>query len=91
MVVPADFSEWLIETTDMNELDIVAVAVGVSVDVRIDAIPRRSFIGIVTEIAEVSAVTRGDVTYAITICFEEDERQPLRWGMSAFVEGDAGP
>lgn len=91
VVTLADFTDWLVETTDMGELDVVAVAVGAPVTVRIDAIPQETFTGIVTAIADTSSLTRGDVTYAVTVRIEETGRQPLRWGMSVFVDVETGP
>ena len=37
--VVADFSGWLVETTDLIERDVVGVAAGFPVEVRVDALP----------------------------------------------------
>lgn len=88
-VTLADFSEWLVETTDLTELDVVSVSVGMPVEVNVDAIPDEALSGTVTDIATVSTLTRGDVTYVVTIEIDETDL-PLRWGMTTFVEIDVG-
>jgi HlyD family secretion protein len=85
VVMLADFNEWQVETTDLTELDVVAVAIGSPVEVRVDAIDDELVIGTVTEISQVSALVRGDVTYAVTVKLEPSDL-PLRWGMTAAVD-----
>jgi multidrug resistance efflux pump len=82
----ADISGWLVETTDLTEQDVVAVAIDFPVEVRADAIPDQPLKGNVAEIAAVSSLTRGDVTYAVTIHLEDVEDLPMRWGMTVFVD-----
>jgi len=84
----ADLSGWLVETTDLTELDVVAVAAGLPATVKIDAIPNETLTGKVTDIAAVSSLNRGDVTYSVTIALDEASDLPLRWGMTAFVTVD---
>jgi HlyD family secretion protein len=84
----ADFSGWLVETTDLTELDIVAVRVGLPVNVQVDALPDEVLAGTVEDIATVASLTRGDVTYAVTIRLEDISDLPLRWGMTTFVDVD---
>jgi multidrug resistance efflux pump len=88
-VTLADFSNWLVETTDLTELDVVSVSVGMPVEVNVDAIPDEVLSGTVIDIATVSTLTRGDVTYVVTIEIDETDL-PLRWGMTTFVEIDVG-
>lgn len=85
----ADFSSWIVETTDLTELDIVAVRNDLPATVTIDAIPGETINGTVVDIAKVSQEVRGDVTYAVTVALDEVSELPLRWGMTAFVEIDA--
>lgn len=85
VVILADTSSWLVETTDLTELDVVAVTVGSPVAVRTDAIDDEVLSGTVQEIATVSTLTRGDVTYAVTVQLDPSDL-PLRWGMTAFVD-----
>lgn len=85
----ADFSAWRVETTDLTELSVVAIKVGDPVEFSVDAFPRQRLAGQVTDIAPTSTLTRGDVTYAVTIT-PEITGLPLRWGMTAFVTIGAG-
>jgi len=70
-----------------------SVAVGRPVKVNFGALPGETLTGRVTDVAAVSHLNRGDVTYTITIALQrprergEDEASdlPLRWGMTAFV------
>ena len=82
--VIADLSQMRIETTDLSERDIPAVQIGQTVSVFIDAL-NESFDGTVIDIDRQSETVGGDVTYKVTIEFDQ---QPagLRWGMSAEVE-----
>jgi multidrug resistance efflux pump len=72
-------------TTDLGELDVVRVAEGQSVVVRVDALPGRPLRGHVARVQLQSVDVRGDVTYPVVI--ELDEAAPdLLWGMTAVVE-----
>ena len=88
IVTLADVSSWLVETTDLTELDIVNVKVGLPVDVNVDALPEDVLKGTVIDIDTVSSLTRGDVTYKVTIELDEANQFPLRWGMTVFVDVD---
>ncbi|MCA9960631.1 MAG: HlyD family efflux transporter periplasmic adaptor subunit [Anaerolineales bacterium] len=87
VITMADFGEWRIETTDLTELNVVAVKLGDAVDVSIDAFPGETLRGEIVDIAPTSTLTRGDVTYRVTIALDEPDL-PLRWGMTAFVTVD---
>jgi multidrug resistance efflux pump len=82
-----DFSGWQVETTDLTELDIGAVKVGLPAEVTIDALPGEVLEGIVSDIAFVSRLEVGDVTYPVTVTLEETDL-PLRWGMTTEVNID---
>ena len=88
VVMFGDFSDWIVETTDLTELDVVSLEVGDPVEVSIDAIPGEIVTGTVTDIATTSTLTRGDVTYTVTIVLDEASALPLRWGMTVFVDVD---
>lgn len=81
-----DFTNWLVKTTDLTELDVVAVKNGLPAEIRIDALPGEVIEGVVTDIASVSQVTRGDVTYEVSIELGDISELPLRWGMTAFAD-----
>ncbi len=92
VVMLADMSGWLVKTTDLTELSVVSVGVGLPVDISVDALPDATLSGMVTDIATVSQLVRGDVVFEVTI--ELDAAQagalPLRWGMTVFVNVDVG-
>ena len=82
----ADLSAWQVETTDLVEADVVALAPGFVGTVAIDAFAERPLAGRIVEIAEQAAEVRGDITYVVTLALPSDsEGLPLRWGMSAFI------
>ncbi|MBN1639897.1 MAG: efflux RND transporter periplasmic adaptor subunit [Anaerolineae bacterium] len=77
-----------VETTDLDEIDVVRVAAGQRVDVTFDAMPDRVFAGEVTRIAPVSASGGGGVHYTTWIALAEVD-PGLCWGMTAFVDIEA--
>ena len=85
----ADLSGWLIETTDLTELDVAKVEVGSTVEISFDAIPGETLTGEVAKIASVSGVSQGDVVYQVTIDLADTAGLPIRWGMTTFVDVDA--
>nr|HID13658.1 HlyD family secretion protein [Anaerolineae bacterium] len=86
VAIVADFSAWRVETDDLSEVDVVRVRAGQTVEVSVDALPDRNFHGRVREVALVSALKHGDVTYTVTIELDDVGDAPLRWGMKAFVD-----
>jgi multidrug resistance efflux pump len=88
VVTFADFGGWLVKTTDLQELDVVDLQVGDPVEIAIDAIPGELLQGTVSNIANTSQITRGDVTYEVTIALDDLRDLPLRWGMTVFVDVD---
>jgi HlyD family secretion protein len=85
LVTLGDISEFKVETTDLNEIDIYLVEVGQEVDLTFDALPERSIRGVVTRIAPMANLEQGGTNYTVTI--ELGEQNPgLRWGMTAFVD-----
>ena len=84
VAVLADFSQWIVETDDLTEIEIPEVSVGQSVTVVPDALPDLELTGTVERISDVFEEKRGDITYTARIKLdEEDER--LRWGMTVVV------
>lgn len=84
LIMVADTSQWIVKTDDLSEYDVVNIAEGQSVEIRIDAFPGVSLQGVVDSIDRVSYVDLGDVTYPVTISITDDA-EGLRWGMSASV------
>ncbi|HRQ41961.1 MAG TPA: HlyD family efflux transporter periplasmic adaptor subunit [Chloroflexota bacterium] len=94
VVTLADFSQWLVETTDLAEQDVVAIAPGFHTAVSVDALPNQSLVGTVSDIARFASLTQGEVTYRVRIALPDTTGLPLRWGMTAFVDiatSDAAP
>ena len=80
----ADTSSWVIETTDITELEVVDVAVGQAVTFTADALPGVTMNGKVTAISEASYTQSGDVIY--TVYIKVDDADPhIRWGMTVEV------
>jgi hypothetical protein len=82
--VIADLSAWHLETSDLTELDVVAVQPGAPVTITFDAIPDLSLTGAVTRVKGLGQSFQGDVIYTVLIePASWDER--LRWNMTATV------
>lgn len=82
----ADLGAWLVETTDLTELDVVNIQPGDQVELQVDAIPDETLRGVITDIDSVATPARGDVTYVVTIELGDTSDLPLRWGMTVFVD-----
>ncbi len=85
VVIFADMSSWLMETTDLTELSVADLDIGDTAVIQLDAIDNEEISGTITEIAAVSTLTRGDVTYAVTVDLAPNSL-PLRWGMTTFMD-----
>jgi multidrug efflux pump subunit AcrA (membrane-fusion protein) len=80
-----DLSHLRIETTDLNEADIWAIAVGQEVTLTFDGLPEKALSGRVSRIAPMASTEQGGTNYTVVI--ELDEQDPgLRWGMTAYVD-----
>jgi HlyD family secretion protein len=89
VVILANLDNWQIKTEDLSEVDVVQVKVGQPATITLDAFPGQTFSGRVADIALISAETRGDVVYRVTIDLDEPG-VALRWGMTAFVDIQVG-
>jgi len=80
----ADFSSWIVETSDVTELEVVKISEGQPVFIEIDALPDVTLEGKVTTISASSVLQGGDVLYTVRI--QVDEVDPrVRWGMTVEV------
>jgi multidrug resistance efflux pump len=79
-----DASAWIIETTDVTELEVVDMSVGQAVTFTADALPDVTMQGVVTEISASSIVQGGDVIYTVRIAAEDVDPR-VRWGMTVEV------
>lgn len=83
-VILADFSEWVVETSDLSELDVVKVEVGQQVEILADALPGQAMKGIVEEISNTPRNQSGDILYTVRILLQDVDAR-LRWGMTVEV------
>ena len=84
-VTIADFSTWLIKTTDLTELDVVTIEQGQAATITLDAIPDATLNGKIESISQTFEEKQGDVVYEVTVALT-DEHPDLRWGMTAIVK-----
>ena len=85
VVSVADFSGWIVKTTDLTELDVVSISEGQPVAITLDAIPDQEIQGKVQSIGLNYTEKQGDVVYEVTV--ELTETLPnMRWGMTAVVK-----
>jgi HlyD family secretion protein len=79
-----DTTSWIVETTDVTELEVVNLEAGQKVTFAADALPDVPMTGTVTEISQSSVVQSGDVLYTVRI--QADEVDPrVKWGMTVEV------
>jgi len=81
----ADFSGWIVKTTDLTELDVVKIAEGQNVSITLDAIPGEELHGTVKSIGQNYSEQQGDVVYEVTVELT-DALPTMRWGMTAVVK-----
>lgn len=80
----ADTSTWVIETSDITELEVVDLVVGQNAEFTADALPDVTMNGVVTAISQSSFTQSGDVLYTVYIeVANVDER--VKWGMTVEV------
>ena len=80
----ADTSSWMIETTDITELEVVNVAVGQNVTFTADALPDVTMTGVVSAISRSSYTQSGDVIYTVYIKVKDADPR-AQWGMTVEV------
>ncbi len=80
----SDFSNWLVKTTDLTELEVVNIQEGQPVSVVLDAIPDVTLNGTVESISQTFAEKQGDVVYEVTVRLD-DTHPDILWGMTAVV------
>ena len=83
-VAIADTSQWYVDTSDLNELDVVKISVGQKADITADALPGVNMSGMVEEIAETPKNQGTDVLYMVHLRLENPDAR-LRWGMTMEV------
>jgi len=83
VILLADMTSLVVETTDLNEIDVNKINIGNRAEVSYDAFPELRVEGEVVDIKLISEIGSG-VNYTVTIKPAEIT-EDLRWGMSAFV------
>jgi multidrug resistance efflux pump len=81
----ADFSAWVVKTTDLTEIDIVDIEMGQPATVILDAIPDKTLEGSVQSISQTYTQAQGDILYDVTVVLNETLPQ-MRWGMTASIK-----
>src|SRR5215208_1730414 len=84
-VTVADFSSWLVKTTDLTEIDVVELTQGQPVVVTLDALPGKELQGNILSIGQSYAENQGDVVYEVVVVLTDSE-PAMRWGMTAEVK-----
>lgn len=84
-VTIADFSSWLIETTDLTEIDVVKLSDGQPVTVTLDALPGETLNGLIQSIGQSYQEKQGDIVYPVIVALE-NTHPSLRWGMTTVVK-----
>ena len=85
IVSVADFSGWIVKTTDLTELDVVDIAEGQPVQVALDAFPEELLGGKVQTIGQNYSEKQGDIVYEVTVALTESLTN-MRWGMTTEVK-----
>lgn len=80
----ADFTAWYVETTDLNELEVVNIKEGQQVEIRPDALETLVLTGVVERIGQSFRIQGGDVLYKVKIRLTQTD-PALRWGMTVEV------
>jgi multidrug efflux pump subunit AcrA (membrane-fusion protein) len=89
LIALGDLGTLRVETTDLDEIDVVQISLDQDVVVTFDALPDHVFPGRVTRISPMAEPGSGGVHYTVVI--ELAEMDPaLRWGMTAFVDIETG-
>jgi multidrug resistance efflux pump len=84
-VTVADFTNWVVKTTDVTEIDVVNLTEGQPVAVTLDALPELNLQGEVLLIGQCFSESQGDIVYEVTVLLA-DKNPAMRWGMTAAVK-----
>ncbi|HKI54433.1 MAG TPA: HlyD family efflux transporter periplasmic adaptor subunit [Anaerolineales bacterium] len=79
-----DTSSWIVETSDITELEVVDIEVGQAVTLTADALPDIEMNGVVSSISQSSYTQSGDVLYTVYIAVDDVDAR-VRWGMTVEV------
>jgi multidrug efflux pump subunit AcrA (membrane-fusion protein) len=79
-----DLTGWVVKTTNLSEIDVVDVRDQHPVTVTLDAMPGKTFRGMVTAVAQNYSVRQGDIVYEATILLTDIDPN-MRWGLTAQI------
>jgi len=77
-----DPSQWIVETNDLTELEVVKLADGQKVTIVPDALPDVKLTGTVQTISGAFTKQGGDIVYNVRILVDNPIDQRIRWGMT---------
>jgi multidrug resistance efflux pump len=80
----ADRSAWVVETSDLTEMDVVHIRPGNIATITPDALPGLELTGLVEKVSDTYTEKSGDVLYTVRIQLDETDPR-LRWGMTMQV------
>ena len=80
----ADTRAWYVETSDLTELEVVKIALGLKVSILPDALPDAKMTGKVESISQAFISQGGDILYRVKIKVDEMDPRAL-WGMTVEV------
>lgn len=83
----ADTSAWYVETSDLTELEVVKIAVGLKAALVPDALEDAQMTGAVETISQAFTVQGGDILYRVKIKVDEVDPRIL-WGMTVEITFD---
>ena len=84
-----DPSQWIVETNDLTELEVVKLADGQKVTMVPDALPDVKLTGTIQTISGAFTKQGGDIVYNVRILVDNPVDQRIRWGMT--VEATFAP
>lgn len=84
----ADTSAWYVETSDLTELEVVKIAVGLKVAISPDALSDANMTGVVESISQAFTMQGGDILYRVKIKVDEIDPRVL-WGMTVEITFEA--
>jgi RND family efflux transporter MFP subunit len=84
VITVGDLTGWLIETTDLSELEVVRVSVGDAATVTFEALPNLVLAGHVDQIQVRGTGAAGNVVFAVAIR-PDTHNTDLKWNMTATV------
>ena len=82
VILLADISQWVVETDDLNELEVIGLYIGQPVSMIPDSLPEVKLSGKVERISEVYEKNMGNIVYTVRILLDEPPAPQLRWGMT---------